>query len=149
VHTASQEYHLFIGLRWSTFLFSCSEDQLYDKSQYPNNVILVTLWQHHWWQKAPSLGCKWLHLMTCMIIVLDTLHISWFMQKAECKLTLFYPSNVFDKVQYGWDMLTQIYLSSNNCPWGCASPPEVSLRFIWICVYSPSLKHAQHSPEIL
>jgi len=83
----------------------------------------------------------------CMIIVQDMICISWSMKKAHCKVTLFYSSPAFSRVQCGCDTLTWVSSLSTQYPWVSGSPPEVSSRFIRIRVHWPSLQYGQHLPE--
>ena len=49
-----------------------------------------------------------------MIIVQDVLYISWFMKKADRKVTLFYLSHAFGMVKCSCDMLTWVSSCSNQ-----------------------------------
>jgi len=83
----------------------------------------------------------------CMIIEWDLIYISWFMKKAEGKVTIFYPSPTFGRVQCSCDTLIWVSSLSNQSHWGSKWPPEASFRFIRICVHRPLFEYCHYSPE--
>jgi len=81
----------------------------------------------------------------CIIIVRDTIYISWFMKKGDHMVTLSYLA--FGGVQCSCDMLPWVSSLSNQYTRGSKSPPEAATRFIRICVHWPFVEYGQHLLE--